>query len=62
MYAVPGTITEETIMHNNLLEQIRALRLGLLLEHELFQRKVSKVNRLQRLSKLRLPSQLDYRP
>ena len=28
MYAVPGTTTEETIMHNNLLEQIRALRLG----------------------------------
>ena len=27
-YAVPGTTTEETIMHNNLLEQIRALRLG----------------------------------
>nr|WP_318843296.1 ATP-binding protein [Pectobacterium quasiaquaticum] len=74
-------------MHNNLLEQIRALRLGhmsnalelqwsytslsfeerlgLLLEHELLQREVSKVNRLRRQSKLRLdaqPSQLDYRP
>lgn len=78
-------------MHNNLLEQIRALRLGhmsnalelqrsqpitytslsfeerlgLLLEHELLQREVSKVNHLRRQSKLRLdaqPSQLDYRP
>nr|UKU10116.1 IS21 family IstB ATP-binding protein [Enterobacter asburiae] len=78
-------------MHNNLLEQIRALRLahmsnalelqwsqpmtytslsfeerlGLLLEHELLQHEVSKVNRLRRQSKLRLdaqPSQLDYRP
>jgi hypothetical protein len=27
MYAVPGTTTEEKIMHNNLLEQMRALRL-----------------------------------
>lgn len=90
-YAVPVTTTEEKIMHNNLLEQIRALRLGhmsnalelqwsqpmtytslsfeerlgLLLEHELLQREVSKVNRLRRQSKLRLdaqPSQLDYRP
>ncbi|HID9657177.1 TPA: ATP-binding protein [Serratia marcescens] len=40
-------------------------RLSLLLEHELLQREVSKVNRLRRHSRLRLdaqPSQLDYRP
>lgn len=40
-------------------------RLGLLLEHELLQREISKVNRLRKQSKLRLdaqPSQLDYRP
>ncbi|KDF13364.1 hypothetical protein AF42_03466 [Citrobacter freundii MGH 56] len=39
--------------------------MSLLLEHELLQREVSKVNRLRRQSKLRLdaqPSQLDYRP
>ena len=80
MYAVAGTTTEETIMHNNLLEQVRALRLrhmsnelelqwlqsmtdtslsfeerlDLLLEHELLQREVSKINRLRRQLKLRL--------
>ncbi|HHD7482187.1 TPA: ATP-binding protein [Klebsiella oxytoca] len=40
-------------------------RLGLLLEYELLQREVSKVNRLRRQSILRLdaqPSLLDYRP
>lgn len=39
--------------------------LGLLLEYELLQREISKVNRLRRQSKLRLdtqPSQLGYRP
>lgn len=80
MYAVAGATTEETIMHNNLLEQVRALRLrhmsnelelqwlqsmtdtslsfeerlDLLLEHELLQREVSKINRLRRQLKLRL--------
>ncbi len=74
-------------MNNNLLEQIRALRLGhmshalelqwsqpmtytslsfeerlgLLLEHELLQREVSKVNRLRRQSKLRLDAQPSQR-